>query len=883
MYLVLLQVAGCHDASRENPLDPDLTPAVEVDATLDMARGYVTLSWSPYEGREAFAEYWVLRRAVGRSQVDTLGRLSTAASNTYLDTLVAPNTAYLYRVSVLNDGGYEAPSPERRVEGFTVLAVSLLDWEIGSEEGAVQLRWSQYRGAGFGGYRIDRRSADQDEFEPLAEVSAAADTVRWIGGLEADLSYFFRIVVEAAGEEWFSNTSGRVSYGVEPSDLLAVHTDGLAGTAELTWTAYSGPGFEKYQVWRRHPDTGSQDLLAEFTDVADTTSVDTSLFADVLYSYGLTVHAAGRTLASTEIKARLSLVPVMLSQPEFSSATASARLSWSPYVGPRFAAYRVVRRIRNGPDEIRRELTTITDQSMDSWIDSSLVGNTQYQYQVEVETTREERVVSEEQGGGFHLLVDTWPLSLETDEDVRLSLDPDGWLIALGISPDRVRLLTFSLDGQQLAEQTILLAPDEVFTPTAVASAITADGGRRYGIRYAHEIQGALLADQYQLLEANSSGQWQWQYVTLQGDDETPLPDALPGRIQVSGVHALVDRVTATGLSGGQSGQVLMTDEFDGDEADSAWDYLSPQASRTDGYLHSGSTYQQLGAAEDTTWQVMHVEADVVLGTQGSRAGIRLGGVVRDYLDLSVDFESQAVTLLSRAALGGGSGSFVQPMQLPAGVPVRLVLDVADGQVRARIGHPGKWLSATSNGEVYAGLASTTHGLIMTAGNLPYRMGEDGALEALPALEAVAGELRVWEQQGRRASEEWMTMTLPEVHQVLVGRLGSNSATGNPLWAFTPSLSRSLGSGNSGSDRGQFLFPLSAAPGPDGRIYVLDAGNARIQIFTQDREYITWLGGSDTFDLRGGATGLRGSVVVDDQHYIYVADPANHSIRKFGP
>jgi hypothetical protein len=51
----LVLLVACHDARRENPLDPALTPPVELQVALDDTAGTATLTWSAYAGDQPFA------------------------------------------------------------------------------------------------------------------------------------------------------------------------------------------------------------------------------------------------------------------------------------------------------------------------------------------------------------------------------------------------------------------------------------------------------------------------------------------------------------------------------------------------------------------------------------------------------------------------------------------------------------------------------------------------------------------------------------------------------------------------------------------------------------------------------------------------------------
>ena len=171
-------LAACsHEAKRENPLDPELTPAVSLELALDDSAGTVTLTWSQYEGGQTFAEYWVLQKRGGLEAVDTLAVISQVNRTTFLDSSLAPHANYVYRVSVVNTSGFEQTSNEKSTPGYSVAPVTLLDAEVIREEGVVRLRWSQFRGARFEFYRLERRSQTEADFTPVAWVEAVGDTV----------------------------------------------------------------------------------------------------------------------------------------------------------------------------------------------------------------------------------------------------------------------------------------------------------------------------------------------------------------------------------------------------------------------------------------------------------------------------------------------------------------------------------------------------------------------------------------------------------------------------------------------------------------------------------------------------------------------------------
>lgn len=132
-----------------------------------------------------------------------------------------------------------------------------------------------------------------------------------------------------------------------------------------------------------------------------------------------------------------------------------------------------------------------------------------------------------------------------------------------------------------------------------------------------------------------------------------------------------------------------------------------------------------------------------------------------------------------------------------------------------------------------------------------------------------------------------MGLCFPEENRVIVGRASISSFSRALTWP-SEELSGSFSLGNNaGQDDGELFFPLSLDRGPDGRYFVLDAGNERIQVFDEDGGYLTQCGagGEASFDFGRGriATDFAGSIAVDDAGFIYVADVGNRWVQKFAP
>ncbi len=84
-------------------------------------------------------------------------------------------------------------------------------------------------------------------------------------------------------------------------------------------------------------------------------------------------------------------------------------------------------------------------------------------------------------------------------------------------------------------------------------------------------------------------------------------------------------------------------------------------------------------------------------------------------------------------------------------------------------------------------------------------------------------------------------------------------------------------SGFAGTGDGELAMPRNMAIGPDGRIYVLDSGNHRLQVFDSDGKPLSTWG---SFGTEEGQFNEPWGIAVSEE-YVYVADTWNHRVQKF--
>jgi len=778
-------------------MDPQLTPPVQLQVTLDDTAGTAAMTWTAYTGDQPFGEYRVQRKIKGMEQWTALDSLGSATQTAYLDTSLEPDTAYEYQVAVVNASGHEALSNKETIAGYTVAPIRLL--------------------------------------------SAASDPV--------------------------------------------------AGVISLHWARYRGAGFDSYQVRRRVSEMLTDTLLQRIPNVRDTTFVDRSVRADVPYVYTVVVPVLGQDLASNAVERGLRLQPVQIHRTEFSSHTASCTLSWSPYRGPRFSAYRLERMT----ETTHVTLEEMPDPSDTSHVDTRLRGNTEYTYRVLVLTDRDERVASESVTGSIHPYVTQWPME---GEFVRLRAESGGILAVAASVSNRYgteRVVRFGLDGQIL-EERVRQRPMQarLSTPSVWQNA---NGG------------WTIVDDD--IWRTDATGRLPRREVHLiPADDPVVLP---PEHAAVAGsltVHSFRPWPITADLTGyydsirvWSRGQLLDAIDLDGPEGQE-W-----------AQLQRDDDIQQYVLSADSL-RDFRLEMNFSLGVG---VNLRIGGNAGSVLVFNLQPWKEGLAWPEGGGVYLASWNGQPPWNDPAQpelwshpdalihvqreLPFEafhrtylLAIEVRDGRLTASLAQETPhWLA--DHGERLAALwtdrrqwatclAAVGDRLLVTGRNVAATIDADGAVAEHTPLSYWVGEIRAWEA----GLFYGLGVCQPGAGRLEFGRYSSRSAL---PWTdiITSPLGPWLEHGVS-----PLFYPISFDVGPDGRLYVLDADGPRVLVFDSGRKYITeWGGhgsGAGVFDLgRGGRVpgsaegelGFQGSICVDDEGYIYVADVENQRIQKFAP
>ena len=273
------------------------------------------------------------------------------------------------------------------------------------------------------------------------------------------------------------------------------------------------------------------------------------------------------------------------------------------------------------------------------------------------------------------------------------------------------------------------------------------------------------------------------------------------------------------------------------------------------------------------------IEVDVVLANTGGVVIIK--DEAGSAFTINLDLLGQNVTLSSSA------DTVTVPMDLVTTSPYRVTLGVEGDLLTGRIESLAFWEQRRQSA-TRVSIAPFGSQLLLAVNEELLTLDQQGVATTVATLASPISELRLLDDDvGERFG-----VCMPDIHKVRIG-------VPTPVGTIRFPESLVIGSTLPGTDDGQLVYPTSLDSGPTGRIYVLDTGNSRVQVFDDRGTYITqWGGKGDDAGEFNFGTGeptqelaqegieylhLLGSIAVDDDGFIYVLDVPNRRIQKFAP
>lgn len=121
----------------------------------------------------------------------------------------------------------------------------------------------------------------------------------------------------------------------------------------------------------------------------------------------------------------------------------------------------------------------------------------------------------------------------------------------------------------------------------------------------------------------------------------------------------------------------------------------------------------------------------------------------------------------------------------------------------------------------------------------------------------------------------------PKGDRIYVVDIGGVQSKAHRIRVFDPVKGTHLFDfGTRGAAPGEFNFPYDLAVGKDGRLYVVDAGNFRIQVFDHDGKYLSEFGAIGT---QLGSFARPKEIAVDPDGNLYIIDAVMGNFQIFDP
>ena len=160
----------------------------------------------------------------------------------------------------------------------------------------------------------------------------------------------------------------------------------------------------------------------------------------------------------------------------------------------------------------------------------------------------------------------------------------------------------------------------------------------------------------------------------------------------------------------------------------------------------------------------------------------------------------------------------------------------------------------------------------------------------LYVADSVAKAVVVFDKDGkflrRIGGAKWFTrigsVTVdPKGDRMYVVDIGGISSQDHHIRVFNPVSGEHLFDfGSRGAGPGELNFPYDLAVGKEGRLYVMDSGNFRVQVFDRDGKYLDSFG---SIGKQAGSFARPKEIAADAEGNLYVVDAAFGNFQIFNP
>lgn len=662
---------------------------------------------------------------------------------------------------------------------------------------------------------------------------------------------------------------------------LAAFVDST-GHVVLNWQEYQGSQpFSRYLLLRQQTPGTRVDTIARLDDRTTTTFVDSTAEQGGNFAYSNVVISGGGFRVESE---KVAVGPVELRSVDiidlhFDSPSASAQVTWTPFRGGSFTSYRLIR-VTNGTTSTIYE-TTHRDSIV--FVDSLLVGGVEYAYRVETVTTRGV-VPSAVASGQMYGQIASWDLDFPRANGYSLSRMDDGVAIfarnydgvvrdneLIGTHEPSISLhyATPEASPLELARRAIGAETREIlFWHPDVGGQPALVGALPPGTTFAgdtvfvfvHQSQGTLLGEQERRQDvfgrAPSLG-----ILSGELEDLIILPCEYP--------ELSLRRVRVV------TGDTLVQDvDFTRDEMPVGWSVEGDHRYNGDGLVISDGFLEADLNVPIPSLQI-EIEGKAVGRVEAWGGGASYSVWSRCGMSMSFDvgppFE--------------GHGFNAQPLH-DEFYQVTMTFDEngyrasAPGYAWSADWHSHPDLRGRQGYDVtaYGGVAlfSVNDDILVLAEDTKSLIRSRGVGEAdqtIAGIDAIDGD-------GPGAGT--IAAAMPFAHTVEVIKVAESN--GFLLRTSTVVIRNAVG-----SEPGSFVFPIDVALSGDGRLYVIDAGNSRIQVFDEEGNYITHFGqrgtGPGEFEFGTATTpsALSGDIAVGSDGNVYVVDQEGARLQVFAP